>query len=87
VIRCHVYVVHRGTVFILLCMYLLCIVICIVLLHRFEKRLLQPGANTSDIITQYISSIKVIFQYIVFVSFAQIPFGLAIPLLRTTTHR
>ena len=26
---------------------------------RFTKRLLHPGANTADIITQYISSIKV----------------------------
>ena len=25
---------------------------------RFEQRLLHPGANTADIITQYISSIR-----------------------------
>ena len=29
------------------------------LIGRFERRLLHPGANTADIITQYISYIKV----------------------------
>lgn len=38
-----------------------CVCVCGV---SFEKRLLQPGANTSDIITQYISSIKVESAYI-----------------------
>ena len=34
----------------------LCRIFC--LYNRFEQRLLHPGANTADIITQYISSIR-----------------------------
>ena len=26
--------------------------------YRFERRLLHPGANTSDILTQYVSAIR-----------------------------
>ena len=28
------------------------------MVHSFQRRLLHPGANTSDIITQYISSVR-----------------------------
>ena len=47
----------RVGMYICTCVYYVCM--WMILLCSFEKRLLHPGANTSDIITQYISSVKV----------------------------
>ena len=47
------------------CMYVcVCVCVCryvcmyVCMCNRFEQRLLHPGANTADIITQYISAIR-----------------------------
>ncbi len=39
----------------------LIIIFSLVCWYRFEQRLLHPGANTADIITQYVSAIKVLY--------------------------
>ena len=37
---------------------MICTYIYVCMHNRFEQRLLHPGANTADIITQYISAIR-----------------------------
>lgn len=34
------------------------ITVLVACVYRFEQRLLHPGANTSDILTQYVSAIR-----------------------------